>query len=92
MDKYKIIKALGEGTFGTVTKYVNIETEECVAIKKLKAGQTWEEALEMNEIKSLKKINNHSNVVKVLEMIRLKDQIYIVFEFCERNLFHEMQN
>lgn len=53
---------------------------------------TWEEALEMNEIKSLRKLNNHVNVIKVVEMIRTKDQISIVFEYCDKNLFKEMDN
>ena len=36
MDKYKILKSLGEGTFGSVMKAVNNTTNEIVAIKKLK--------------------------------------------------------
>ncbi len=37
MDKYKLIKAVGEGTFGSVTKAVNLQTNEVVAIKELKS-------------------------------------------------------
>ena len=37
MDKYKLIKGVGEGTFGSVTKAVNIQTNEVVAIKELKS-------------------------------------------------------
>ena len=36
MDKYKVIKKLGEGAFGVVTKCLNTETNELVAIKRLK--------------------------------------------------------
>jgi hypothetical protein len=36
MDKYKIIKSVGEGTFGSVSKAVNTQTNEVVAIKSLK--------------------------------------------------------
>ena len=36
MDKYKLIKRLGEGTFGIVTKCVNTQTNEIVAIKRIK--------------------------------------------------------
>ena len=44
----------------------------------------------MPEIKSLKKLNNHPNVIKILELIRKQDCIYIVQEYCERNLLEEM--
>lgn len=84
MDKYKIITQLGEGTFGKVFKAVNQETNELVAIKKLKSNYGWEQAIEMIEIKSLRKLNSHPHVIKILEMIRKKDEIYIVFEYCEK--------
>lgn len=46
----------------------------------------------MNEIVSLRKLNNHPNVIKIVEMIRKNEEIMIIFEFCERNLFKEMEN
>jgi serine/threonine protein kinase len=36
MDKYNVIKVLGEGTYGIVSKCTNNETNEVVAIKKMK--------------------------------------------------------
>ena len=44
----------------------------------------------MIEIKSLKRLNNHPNVIKVLEMIRKDSKIYIVMEFCEKELLKEL--
>lgn len=44
----------------------------------------------MIEIKSLRKLNNHPNVIKVIELIRKKEEIYIVFEYCEKQLLKEM--
>lgn len=92
MDKYKIIKQLGEGTFGKVFKAVNNDTNELVAIKRLKSTFSWQEALEMNEIKSLRKLNNHPNVIKILEMVRKNEEVNIIFEYCDKNLFKEMDN
>lgn len=46
----------------------------------------------MIEVKSLKKLNNHPNVIKVLEMIRKDQKIYIVMEFCEKELLKELMN
>jgi serine/threonine protein kinase len=36
MDKYQVIKKLGEGAYGVVVKCVNTQTQELVAIKKMK--------------------------------------------------------
>ena len=36
MNKYKILNVIGDGTYGTVYKGINIETNEYVAIKQLK--------------------------------------------------------
>jgi protein kinase len=58
----------------------------------LKSSYTWEDAINMTEIKSLRKLNNHPNVIKILELIRKKEEISIVMEYCERELFKEMQN
>ena len=44
MDKYKIVKSLGEGSFGTVHKAVNLTTNDLVAIKLLRDTTSWEEA------------------------------------------------
>jgi serine/threonine protein kinase len=36
MEKYKLLKQLGEGTYGVVTKCINTQTNELVAIKRMK--------------------------------------------------------
>ena len=36
MNRYKVIKALGDGTYGTVSKAVNRASGEIVAIKRMK--------------------------------------------------------
>ena len=54
---------MGEGAYGTVTKAYNTENNEIVAIKKIKENFfSWDEALNMREIKSLRKIT-HPNVI-----------------------------
>jgi protein kinase len=40
MDKYKVGKTLGDGTFGSVAKAVNLNTGQVVAIKKMKNKYT----------------------------------------------------
>lgn len=90
MDKYKIVKSLGEGSFGTVSKAVNLQTNDLVAIKLLRETNSWEEATQMMEVKALRKLNNHPNIIKIFELIRRSERIYIVQELCNRSLLSEM--
>ena len=53
MEKYRVIKQLGEGAYGTVVKAVNTENQELVAIKRMKQNMTWNEALQLREIQAL---------------------------------------
>jgi len=45
----------------------------------------------MIEIKALRKLNNHANIVRVIELIRKEGEVCIVFEFCERSFLKEME-
>jgi protein kinase len=91
MDKYKITKTLGDGTYGSVVKAINIGTKEEVAIKKMKKKYySWEECMALREIKSLRKLN-HQQIVKLKEVIRVNDDLYFVFEFMEQNIYQLMK-
>ena len=88
MDNYKIIKSIGDGGFGSVSQALVKSTGEVVAIKKLyQKFFSWEECLELREIKVLRK-TIHPNIVKLKEAVRVNDELYLVFEFCEKNLFN----
>lgn len=87
MDWYKIIKTVGDGTYGSVVKAVNKKTGEVVAIKKMKKKfYSWEECMALREIKSLRKLN-HPNIVKLKEVIRVNDDLYFIFEYMEMNIY-----
>lgn len=87
MEKYKTIKTLGDGAFGTVYKATNIKTGEVVAIKKMKQKYTsWNECIELREIKSLRKLN-HSNIIKLKEVLLVSEELYMVFEYLDYNLY-----
>ena len=63
MEKYKVTKKLGDGTFGSVSQAKNVKTGEVVAIKKLKEKfDSWESCVGLQEIKSLAKLN-HPNII-----------------------------
>ncbi len=44
----------------------------------------------MMEVKALRKLNNHPNVIRIFELIRRNERIYIVQELCQRSLLAEM--
>ena len=63
-----------------------------VAIKRIKQKTTWDEVVNMNEVKALKKLNSHPNVIKIKELSLKDDMLNIIFEYCDKNLYQEMQN
>ncbi|XP_074290721.1 cyclin-dependent kinase F-4-like [Silene latifolia] len=92
MERYKLIKEVGDGTFGCVWRAINKQTGEVVAIKKMKKKYySWEECINLREVKSLKKMN-HPNIVKLKEVIREHDILYFVFEYMECNLYQLMKS
>jgi protein kinase len=87
MERYKIIKQLGDGTYGSVWKAINRQTNEIVAIKKMKRKfYSWQECMNLREVKSLRKLN-HPSIIKLKEVIRQSDYLYFVFEYMEYNLY-----
>jgi serine/threonine protein kinase len=47
--------------------------------------------MQLRELKSLKKLN-HSNIIKLKEVIRQDDELYFVFEYMEGNLYELMKS
>ncbi|XP_044466077.1 cyclin-dependent kinase F-4-like isoform X2 [Mangifera indica] len=92
MERYKLIKEVGDGTFGSVWRAINKQSGEVVAIKKMKKKYySWDECINLREVKSLRKMN-HPNIVKLKEVIRENDILYFVFEYMECNLYQLMKD
>jgi serine/threonine protein kinase len=88
MNRYEILCRLGDGSFGEVMKAKSLKTNgEIVAIKKMKTFfPTWEECLQLRELKSLK-VLRHENIIQLKEVIRDKEELYFVFEYMKSSLF-----
>ncbi|KAM4835143.1 serine/threonine-protein kinase ICK isoform 2-T6 [Thomomys bottae] len=87
MNRYTVIKQLGDGTYGSVLLGKSVESGELIAIKKMKRKfYSWEECMNLREVKSLKKLS-HANVVKLKEVIRENDHLYFIFEYMKENLY-----
>uniref|UniRef100_A0A8C5CJ09 Male germ cell-associated kinase n=1 Tax=Gadus morhua TaxID=8049 RepID=A0A8C5CJ09_GADMO len=92
MNRYTTLRQLGDGTYGSVLMGRSIESGELVAIKRMKRKfYSWEECMNLREVKSLKKLN-HANVVKLKEVIRENDNLYFVFEYMKENLYQLMKD
>ncbi|XP_058093385.1 cyclin-dependent kinase F-3 isoform X2 [Magnolia sinica] len=92
MERYKAMRELGDGTCGSVYKAVNLEANEIVAIKKMKRKfYSWEECMNLREVKSLRKLN-HPNIVKLKEVVRENHELFFIFEYMEYNLYQIMRD
>ncbi|CAF1036459.1 unnamed protein product [Rotaria sp. Silwood1] len=92
MEKYKIIKQLGDGTYGSVLlAQVKDSPQEKVAIKRMKKKYySWQECMDLREVKALQKIR-HANVIKLKEVIREDNNLYMIFEYMNENLYELMK-
>ena len=86
MDRYKALKAHGDGRYGAVFKAAHRATGEIVAIKRMKRKVgSWDECMQLREVQSLRKLS-HPHIVKLKEVIREDEYFYLVFGYLEQNL------
>eukprot|EP00924_Labyrinthula_sp_SR-Ha-C_P006136 snap_masked-scaffold_54-processed-gene-1.54-mRNA-1 protein AED:0.24 eAED:0.26 QI:0/0/0/0.88/1/1/9/0/224 len=87
MNKFDVIKVIGEGAYGIVLKCINKKTGDFVALKKFKSDD--EEAIVhkniFREVRILR-ILRHQNIVHLIEGFKRKGQLYLVFELMDKNL------
>ncbi|CAG9763368.1 unnamed protein product [Ceutorhynchus assimilis] len=89
-NRYEKIEFLGEGQFATVYKAKDIETDNIVAVKKIKLG-TREEAQDginrtaLREIKLLQELD-HENLIGLLDVFGHMSNVSLVFDFMDTDL------
>ncbi|KAJ2782855.1 hypothetical protein GGI15_002782 [Coemansia interrupta] len=83
-SRYKSIKHIGEGAFSSVILALNIETNEKVAIKKMKKRR-WKDTAAQAEINALQKLH-HENVIRLLDVFREDYRSFLVFECMDCDL------
>ncbi|VEV56838.1 mitogen-activated protein kinase 1, putative [Plasmodium vinckei vinckei] len=93
LKKYDIIKKIGKGAYGIVFKARCKKSRKIVAVKKIfGAFQNSTDAQRtFREIMFLHQLNGHDNIIKLLDVMRAKNDqdIYLVFEYMETDL-HEV--
>ena len=94
MNRYKVVKTIGEGSYGQAFLCTENKTHKDVIIKELNITQQEPKVREssLNEAKILSKLNNH-NIVKFIESFIEKGKLYIVMEYAEGgDLWRYIQN
>jgi len=82
-----VIREIGDGTCGNVFRAYNIETNEIVAVKKMKRKfYHWEECISLREVKALQKLN-HPNIVQLKEVTLENHELFFIFEHMDCNLY-----
>merc|ERR1711879_965568 len=81
------IDKLGEGTYGIVYKARNRETDDIVALKRIRLESEDEgvPCTAIREISLLKELN-HPNVVKLYDVIHTEKKLTLVFEYLDQDL------
>ena len=90
-NKYEVLGVVGEGAYGIVYKCKNKETGKYVAIKKFKeVGDELVKKTMKRELKMLQRLH-HPNVVDFQDAFKRKGNLFLVFEFVDKNLLELLQ-
>merc|ERR1712170_141184 len=87
MQKYEKLEKIGEGTYGTVFKAKNRETQEVVALKRVRLDDDDEgvPSSALREICLLKELK-HRNIVRLHDVLHSDRKLTLVFEHCDQDL------
>jgi len=88
LNQYQKKGKLGEGTYGKVYLAQDRLTKEYVAMKKM-ILDTEEEGIPstaIREISLLKELSDHPNIVKLKDVLYLKNKLYLIFEYLDKDL------
>eukprot|EP00536_Pseudo-nitzschia_multiseries_P016357 jgi/Psemu1/292488/fgenesh1_pg.1086_\ len=97
MERYQKIEkpdsALGEGTYGVVYKARDKQTDEIVALKRIRLEVEDEgiPSTALREISLLRELT-HENVVELKDCVQEHGKLYLVFEFLDKDLKKYMES
>lgn len=90
-EMFEKIAVVGEGTYGTVYKCREIETNRILALKKIKILKSQEnEGFPLNSIREIRILRwlHHDNIIGLRNIITTSDdEVYLAFDYCEYDLY-----
>ena len=89
--KYEVLGVVGEGAYGIVYKCRNKETDKYVAIKKFKEIEDKLVQKTMKRELKMLQMLKHDNVVDFQEAFIYKENLFLVFEYVEKNLLEVLE-
>ena len=87
LEKYTKVEKVGEGTYGVVYKCKVKDTNDFVALKKIRLENEDEgiPSTSIREISILKQLR-HPNIVYLIDLIHGEKKLYLVFEYMDHDL------
>lgn len=87
MQRYEKLEKIGEGTYGTVFKARHRDTQEVVALKRVRLDDDDEgvPSSALREICLLKELH-HPNIVRLKDVLHSDRKLTLVFEHCDQDL------
>lgn len=98
VENYEIMDIIGEGTFGMVYKAKDRRSNQIYALKKVRLEKEKEgfPVTTVREIKILRQLDNHQNIIKLREIVtdkldaadyrKWKGAFYLVFDYMDHDL------
>lgn len=94
MDNYKVVKALGQGTWGVVHMAEQKKTGRMVAVKKIKSVNV-EMGVNFTAVREIKLLREfkHPNIIELVDCFTTPDQaVCLVYECAFTDLEKILQN
>lgn len=89
MQKYRLLRKVGEGTFGEVYLAQDTDTSQTVAVKILKKKtNSLQTSLKLREVQALLHLS-HPNIMQLTGLLHRNNQLWMVCEYGQSNLYNE---
>lgn len=82
-ENYEIGKKIGQGSFATVYRGVNKRTKVVYALKQIHRKDDFDTNLIKEEIKMLRRVDAHKNIIELREVYELPDSLWLVTGMVE---------